>query len=422
MLLGVEREEANCEYLILVFPCDFRAHVMLSDFTARRNEFLSTLPVPDAWPGTPHPHSSTTRCARFRSGIPDWPHAESTHPLATSIFQARCEINSGKTSNPWSSSMSQDGNLLTVSTMSGWKNRIPHMTCYFLDHSVREDDEWSGFLNKRTIKLDLTSGPCQQLVADSTQNLIITADHDRIKTYRYSLPTPQPEETSDEHMKPPPMKRVHTLNSKGYDGPVLLRPDGKFIRVGHKGGIAVWNMDQVDTHGENGKGIIGTAMTEEDMSTWRDDPEDIERSTGNDPHVTFTLPPLAKATGQPGDPLAIGNWHKHPSRDGVMLCGTPLNGKTFHCHAVDLNNGGATVARYFGHGGTVQGFSTSPGDPNVFLTICEDGKARIFDVRTPVPTMTILGTVDREPLSSAIIVHADGVPCMTSSHFVHGAL
>ncbi|PPR00902.1 hypothetical protein CVT24_000387 [Panaeolus cyanescens] len=394
MLLGVERE-------------------LIRSFEARRNEFLATIPVPDAWPNTPHPHPLTTRCARFRSGIHNLSQhlgSESSQSLATSIFQARCEVSSGKTSAPWSSFMSEDGNLLAVSTMGGWKNRIPYMTCYFVDHSVTVDDEWSGFLNKRTVKLDLTTGPCQQLVVDSSQSLIITADYDRIKTYSYTLPQPQPQDASDDPAKPPPLKRVHTFNSKGYEGPVLLRPDGKFIRAARNGNVAVWNMVQVDTHGDDGKKIIGTAMVQDSIDTWRDDPEDIEPSTGNVPHLTFKLPPLPTFRGEPGDPFAIGHWHKHPSQDGTMLCGTPQNGKTFQCHAIDLNVEGKTVARYLGHGGTVQGFSTSPGDPNVFLTRCEDGKARIFDVRTPIPAMTILGTVEREALSAAVLVHADGVP------------
>lgn len=36
--------------------------------------------------------------------------------------------------------------------------------------------------------------------------------------------------------------------------------------------------------------------------------------------------------------------------------------------ALDLGHGGKTTARYLGHGGSIDGFSTSEADPNIFVT------------------------------------------------------
>ncbi|KAH9944868.1 transmembrane amino acid transporter protein-domain-containing protein [Amylocystis lapponica] len=54
-----------------------------------------------------------------------------------------------------------------------------------------------------------------------------------------------------------------------------------------------------------------------------------------------------------------------------------------------MEHGGRTVARYLGHGGDVDEFSTSAGDANVFATAASDGFVRLYDVRKPLPVVTL---------------------------------
>ena len=357
---------------------------------------------PKPWKKTVRPHPTSSLCARFKEPIPEWEATES-NDSATAVFQARCEIGSGDIHNPVDMVLSSNGNMLALSSMGGWKNRTPFLWFY----RPNEPEEYNDFMKKRSIKVDLMSG-MDEMVLNDERNLMIVADYKRIKSYRYTPSTPS--------QKAGKAMRVHTLDSTDYTGPITILADGRLMRAG-KGNVAVWELDALQTHGESGKDIIGTKIAEDDMDTWRDDPENIEPSTGSAFSMKFKLEGH-KSNNEREKPPVINKWHPHPSASNVMLCGMESKENNNYCHAYDLQAEGKMTARYLGHGGCVNGFSSSPsGDPNMFLTWCMDGHARLYDIRHPTPVMTIAGAKHLEPMPAAVLVHPDGIPCKSFVSF-----
>ena len=105
----------------------------------------------------------------------------------------------------------------------------------------------------------------------------------------------------------------------------------------------------LEAHGPKGKTRIGKKMT--DLDSWRDDPEDIEMSHGSDLHDKISFEDKT---------LRPAHWHTHPTLPGSMLCASdPQMTQNHSCLSLDLENSGKTVMHYLGHGGAVDGFSTS---------------------------------------------------------------
>ena len=362
-----------------------------------RNPDEVFLELPKPWKKTVRPHPLSTPCARFKEPLTNWVVTNSNE-RATSVLQARCEIGSGDIHSPIDMVLSSNGNVLALSSMGGWKNRTPYLWYYLPNH---EDDY--DFLKKHSITADLASS-LDNIFLDERKHLMFVADYNRVKSYRYNLPS-----GTDRVAK---AKGVHTMNSSNYAGPITLLGSDRLLRAG-KGSVAIWELDALQTHGESGKDIIGDKIDEDDMETWRDDPEDIEPSTGSSLSATIKLEGCKSA--RDGDGPEIKNWHQHPSNANVLLCGMDAESSNNFCHAYDFQVEGKIVARYLGHGGAVEGFSTSPlSNPHVFLTRCSDGHARLYDLRHPLPTMTIACTRELEPIGAAVIAEPDGIPCMFS--------
>ena len=80
------------------------------------------------------------------------------------------------------------------------------------------------------------------------------------------------------------------------------------------------------------------------------------------------------------------------------------------CLNIDLQASCKIASRHLGHGGSVNGFSTSPVDAKTFLTSCNDGIVRLFDIRESLPCLSIDAGDQRELISSVLYVHVDGLP------------
>jgi len=329
----------------------------------------------------PDPKSSP--CARFRKELP-W--AASNPEEATAVFQARCEISHLGISSPGKMKLTSDGGVLALWDMGGWKNRDPFFTLVF------PDGDSGPVVEGATFKTDFYEAPNDFLV-DTSRQLIFGADDRRIKSYRLFS-------DYDERRK------VHTMDPSGYNGPLALLPEGRLIRAGREG-LAVWSLDDLPTHGRNGRKIIGKRIKEHDTYRDHDDADDIERSTGVLPTDTISFAEQDSIYSS----SPITTWVEHPSDKGSMLCSSQKTSTSLYCRAIDLAAGARTKARYLGHGGPVVSFSTSPGDPNVFLTSCHDGFARLFDVRYPLPVLTLEPVSSDEVLPDAVLGHPGGVPC-----------
>ncbi|KAG8708519.1 hypothetical protein FRC08_018857 [Ceratobasidium sp. 394] len=227
------------------------------------------------------------------------------------------------------------------------------------------------------------------MALDETRQLIFVGDNDRIKSYAWAAPNGERYERT-----PHP---THTLKCRRESGPITILPNGTIIRAG-KGRAAVWNIDSLETHGETGQGIVGKKHESMVEITDRDDPEDIELSTGSSAtsHIKFI----------DNSDLSMARWEPLVQAPSTMIC-HPDN---YQCFTIDLEHGGTITARYLGHGGKVHDLSISGADPQVFLTACSDGFARLFDLRSPLPVLTFDACGQSEFCDAAVLAHPDGIP------------
>jgi hypothetical protein len=326
--------------------------------------------------------------------------ATTSTPLANIIYQARCEVLSRSIRMPIQFSFSPGGSCLAMPSMGGYKNRVPTLTYMIMG------DDTAQVPPTRSLQVGL-SDVAYDSTTDEQRKLIFVADHSRIKSYAWGSSS-ESDGSGENYTKLVP---THTLSSKGSDrarGPLAVN-NGRLLRS-NKGSLSVWNIDTLETHTGNGKTLIGGKF--DPSESWRDDPEGIERSVGSAPHASVTFQDSS---------LSPARWHSHPSSAREMLCSSePRNSPpAYYCVTLDIESG-KTTGRYLGHGGTIEGFSTSAADPNIFVTGALDGYARLYDVRHPLPVLTLDVGYRSESCSSALITHPDGIPgrCYPTNHML----
>ncbi|KAI0925864.1 hypothetical protein AcW1_008183 [Taiwanofungus camphoratus] len=348
---------------------------------------MPPIPGPGPWNKFSQPHANTTRLARFRPGV--GMSATDATPSANVIYHARCEITNDRIFSPSAIAMSSGGSCLAVAAAGGWKNRDPVIHVYPVDDGADGD-----FLSEGLSIDPGLSEVAHQLTLDEERKLIFVSDSYRIKSFSWSLPSGRRKSAN----------AVHTLRCDKYNGGIAILPNGRIVRAGH-GEAVVWNIDDLETHGPGKKHIGSDKFNTED--SWRDnDGGDIELSTGSNPHTTIKL---ADSEFSPQV------WHLHKPT-GHMLSGeSGRRSRSYACVSLDLEHGGQTIARYLGHGGDVESFSTSEGDPNVFATAGSDGFVRLFDVRHPLPTITFDHGKRQESCPDVVLVHPDGIPTIFSA-------
>jgi WD40 repeat protein len=227
-----------------------------------------------------------------------------------------------------------------------------------------------------------------------SRKLIFAADSDRIKSFAWG------DATSDYEDDP---LATHTMDSGAAGGPLAILGESRLIRAG-RGFANVWNLDELPTHGEDGEEVIGEEYDTE--NTWRDDPEDIEVSAGTPAHTRIDFE---------GGHFKPSEWIAHPGGfAGRMICASDSDTTLqYGMVDMDLNARGKIISRYIGHSGAVSNISTSVGDPHMFATSCTDGYARLWDVRNPLPVLTIdvARYVDAR-CGGIALAHPDGIPSM----------
>ena len=236
------------------------------------------------------------------------------------------------------------------------------------------------------------------MTTDEDRKLLFVADGARVKSFKWdtNIEIRTHEESTG--------AAVHTMRCDRYEGAIEVLPDGRLVRAG-RGEVAIWNLDELETH-EGGKRVGEGRFVEyglfdeERTGPW-------EKSTGSHPTTTIKL-----------EDKNLYPWVFHFHRPaGKLLAGENANrSKRYGCAVLDLEHGGRTAVRFLGHGGHIHGFSSSPGDPKAFATACSDSHARIFDVRTPRPTMTIKSVRDGEACPDVVFMHPDGIPSASSEH------
>ncbi|KAF8640267.1 hypothetical protein AX16_010162 [Volvariella volvacea WC 439] len=253
--------------------------------------------------------------------------------------------------------------------MGGWKNRIPYLSYYLLT-----DNGWK----RSTIQLGLSDIAYHSTIAGQ-RHLLFAGDHDRVKSYTRA------DDSGNFEVALP----THTLHSSGYKGPMPVVND-QLLRAGTDD-IGVWKLDDLPTHGPNEKQIIEEPFNVKKLESWRDDPGNIEISSGSG--VTNTL--RLSETG-----FIVDQWKPHPTTPTSMICSASPEdlavSQKYFCRILDLTTGTFGM-RFIGHAHTIDSFATSPRDGNIFATACSDaGDGRL-----------------RESTCTGIaLAHPDGIPLL----------
>ncbi|KAG8678274.1 hypothetical protein FRC08_017924, partial [Ceratobasidium sp. 394] len=261
--------------------------------------------TPDPWKDSMKLHPKSSPLARPRPNLPSLTPT-AANPVAMSVYDARCEIQSESISSPIKLCLSRGNVCLALNAAGGRENRSPVLYYRVLNGSKAP-------ARYHTVELGLAD-VASHVAIDETRRLIFVGDGERVKSYAWATPG-----GSNYKGKPLPM---HTLSCRRTGGPIAVLPNGTVVRAG-RGRAAVWDMDSLETHGKDGKRIIGEEDRDILEDTMRDDSE---------------------------------------------------------------------------------------GDPQMFLTACDDGYARMFDLRTPLPIVTFDACQLNETCDAAVLAHPDGIP------------
>ncbi|KAL1670641.1 WD40-repeat-containing domain protein [Schizophyllum commune] len=343
------------------------------------------LPRPAAFDATPKPHNNTSPLARFRDAdaVPDIP---SSAPIAQAVYYGSCSISSHRLGpRPCMIANAPNSDVMAIAAYDGDRQMDP-FTCFYDLASV---DGWAGTPKMHYINNGLLD-VCYDIAVDPTRKLIWAVDDQRAKSFRYS----EDGETL----------AVHTLKCGKRSGPIALINDGSRILRGGKGGVDVWNVDDLPTHGPKGNQRIGKGKISL-ANTWRDLEYDyVERSTGA---------PRASSIDFDG---SIETWHI-PSwwrEGGTLKALTAGNEARTTVTARDMEDQGKVTAYYTGHGGFFNTITSSDADPNAFLTATTDSLVRLFDVRQPLPQLTFDCGESSISKIVAHYMHVDGLPVIVT--------
>lgn len=194
---------------------------------------------------------------------------------------------------------------------------------------------------------------------------------------------------------------VHTLRAE-QGGPIAVAESGQKVLRGGKGQIGVWNVDTLSTHGPKGSQTIGKKISTE--GSWRDEDDYIEDSAGSSTTATV------KVSAPSGTSIDVACWNSSPANSNVMISSMD---KMYSCYGIDLKSAGKVAMSFLSHGGHITGFSTSiANDPSAFLTSSRDGIARLYDVREPLPALSIDVGLQGEFCPCAVYAHIQGIPTL----------
>ncbi|TFY64138.1 hypothetical protein EVJ58_g2815, partial [Rhodofomes roseus] len=151
--------------------------------------------------------------------------SSSTHPLATAVLQARCEVYDDFILEPCRMALSDSGGCLAVISNAGYKQRDPLLQ-YWLpnaDANIKQEALIPPLIE-----------PGINIVLDDERELMFVADRDRIKSFSWA----------DKSSRP-----VHSMNCmKTHRGPLIVLPGGRLLRA-DDGSALSWTLDELPTHG-----------------------------------------------------------------------------------------------------------------------------------------------------------------------------
>ncbi|KAI0635611.1 hypothetical protein C8Q77DRAFT_580545 [Trametes polyzona] len=317
------------------------------------------------WTKSPRPHALATPLSRFRPSIV--PTATASTPLAHCIAEARAQLTTDLIPATYAIDIATSGDILALASGAGFKAREPTLQYYLLSNQA------DNCLEGVSMDPGMSSAP-RFVVTQDEHKLVILANESMVRTFSF--------DAGEGGRVPKQLPAVHTFNCQTrHDGPIATLPNGRMAKAG-KGEAAVWDISMTDAPAET-----------------RQAPTTTDHLEGKQPSIVAFVddPAYAPAT-----------WHLH-APSGRLLCGEQAG---YGCIALDVEHGGQRAARFLGHGGHVVRITTSPGDPNLFVTAASDGYARMFDMRRPLPVLTIETGIQREGCVDVVFVHPNGIPTL----------
>ncbi|KAJ7150615.1 hypothetical protein C8R46DRAFT_1358155 [Mycena filopes] len=344
----------------------------------------------DPWTTTPRPHNLSTTLSRFNW---DLPCPSQSSAVANAVLQARCEIWSD-TRKCLSTAIKTTEHCVLISSGTGWRFYDPALTYYLLDG---HDADFPDVATDARVML---KGGCDvkddyhDIAIDEVNKMILFASGDRIQSFVWGDVESGATYTW--------AQEECTLISPDHRGPMSVFAPARILRAG-TGSIAFWNIEI--SEGDPNDVMMDGVEFEDQVDA------DATSNAGSEPTVSYdptTLITLADPDFEPA------TWHIHPNLSGSMLCAPTVlrypgeDGlvvpSDYSCVALDLDSA-KVAARYLGHSDAVRQFSTSPGDPQTFLTAGSDGYVRLYDTRMPLPGISIATDA-----MAAVFIHPDGAP------------
>lgn len=328
------------------------------------------------------PSFNSTPLAAFKKK----PDSLQTDAQTNALREARCEIQTYRICSPIR--LVVGGGAVVVQGCGGYKQRDPTLDILKLGLSTTDFDDFRQTAVEQG-HLDICY---QQPVIDGSKRLLWTADEKRVKSTEFEFG-----EDNDRSIEP-----MHTFDSSGFTGPIALINDGAQLLRSGRNELAIWDTTSAPTHASSAKNIIGKRLPRSTWeNTWRslDDDGYIEKSSGS-PFTTRL------SFHENVDKAIISNWTPNPSmRNKGMICAS--DDTKYAVFGLDIETG-KKISQYLGHGALVPEISTTAHDNNVFLTSCQDGAARLYDVRVPMPTITMF-TAAEKIMTSALVSSGGGL-------------
>ncbi|KAA1476314.1 hypothetical protein DENSPDRAFT_505677 [Dentipellis sp. KUC8613] len=327
------------------------------------------------WLTTSHPSTQSSLLARFNpkydngklgavlSEVDD----SSARDAMQAILQARSTFFSTPITSPTCMSLNRD--LLLLGGCGGYKSRLDCLSVVEIPNKPLEPNavEWD---RAETLKTGLGS-PGRQVAYDPEAQLIWHDGDIRLRAF-----------SADHKIK-------YTLDCSAHSYSWGLINNGRSVTRGGKDGFALWHVDQLTVHGagvvpgghkiSSGHSCFGSL----DVDTAKG----LERSAGDAPHSTFLIHGVEPSQVGHMTPLPGTNTHLFAPIDLPMA----TDGKNDTAVYMADFGQGAPVAHAIGlgHSGRITALALDAALPHTYVTACDDNYGRVFDVRHPLPQITL---------------------------------
>ncbi|TFY70861.1 hypothetical protein EVG20_g2143 [Dentipellis fragilis] len=354
-------------------------HIKNHFYIMTRNSFKSFAQLMAGalpWLTTSRPSPQSNLLARFNpkydkaklSAVLDEVEDSNARDAMQAVLQARSTFFSTSITSP--TCMSLNGDLLLLGGCGGYKGRLDLLSIVDIPNKPLDPNavEWE---RTKTLKTGLGS-PGTQVAYDPEAQLIWHDGDIRLRAF-----------SADHKIK-------YTLDCSAHRYSWGLSNNGRTVIRGGKNGFALWHVDQLTAHGAGA--IPGGHKISSGHSCFGgldvDTAKRLERSAGDAPHSTFTIHGV--------EPFRVGHMTPLPGTNAHLFAPTDLpqmatDGKNDTAVYMADFGQGAPVAHAIGlgHSGRITALALDAAIPHTYVTACDDNYGRVFDVRHPLPQITL---------------------------------